>query len=195
MDSLASAASQSFRKKLIQEQNKKQELLLKRREQDMRVNQQRSHQDSSQQLHSSNRLPFGAPTPLGHITSPIILSPTGVSRIGNQLQSEELYNSVIDRSFISNHVSWNQPQTTWSLKMFLAAVGKTPTGEQSTIRLPLLCVVATAGNTTFAALTIKIGRNMKMLAENFSNYDHCISIATNFLTVTLATIIGTLNSS
>ena len=54
-------------------------------------------------------------------------------------------------------------------------------------------MVATLGTTMFSALTTKMGRIMKMLANTFANDDYCISAATSFLAITLAIIIDTLN--
>ena len=57
----------------------------------------------------------------------------------------------------------------------------------------LLDMVAAQGTTTSSALTTKIGRNMKMIANTFDNNDHCVSIATKFPTTTSETIIHALN--
>ena len=56
-------------------------------------------------------------------------------------------------------------------------------------------MVSTAGNNTSSALTTKIGRNMKMLANDFANDDHYINLAANFPTIEPETIINMLNGN
>ena len=63
------------------------------------------------------------------------------------------------------------------------------------MNLTLLGMVATEGTTTSSALTTKISRNMKILANAFANDDHYTSIAANVLIIKPATIIDTLNYS
>ena len=58
---------------------------------------------------------------------------------------------------------------------------------------PLLYMVDAEGTTTLSSLTAKISMNIKMLANTFTNDDHCMSAATNFPTIALATIIDKLN--
>ena len=56
---------------------------------------------------------------------------------------------------------------------------------------PLLDMVAVVGNTMSSVLRTKINRNKKIV-NTFTNDDHCISAAVNFLTVTPATTVNTL---
>ena len=59
--------------------------------------------------------------------------------------------------------------------------------------LPRLDMVVEAGTTTSYALTAKIRSNMKIFAKKIPNDDYCMIVAVNFPTITLATIIYTLN--
>ena len=159
--------------------------MLKRRDQKIRLNQQRAQQSSSQSKNSSIRLPFRLPTPLCNITSPLMLSPTGLSKISNQLQSEGLDNSFVERSVIIyrtsvNYCDYNQPQTTCDLKTFLSALGTASIGEQLDVHLHLLDMVDATYNSSATALAESIGSNIKNFVYIFANNDHCISGAVNF---------------
>ena len=52
----------------------------------------------------------------------------------------------------------------------------------------LLVMISEVGTTTSSTFTTKISRNMKILANNFANDDHCMSVAENFPNITLASI-------
>ena len=67
--------------------------------------------------------------------------PMIVFNIGNQLQPEELYNSVIDHSIFGNHASYNQHHTSFIIKTLLFAGGKISIGEPLTMHTTLLDVL------------------------------------------------------
>ena len=64
--------------------------------------------------------------------------------------------------------------------MFLAPVG-TPLQRVKLEKHPnLLNMIATADNYSATALTAKIGRNIRMFTDTFTDNDHYLSAAANF---------------
>ena len=106
-----------------------------------------------------------------------MILPTGLVNLDHQLRSEGLNNSIVEIYFISGRTSTNNfacehPYVSCNLKTIPSAAGTTSKWLKLSAHPYLLSMIATSGNYSATTLTAKIGRNTKMIADNFTDHDH-----------------------